>query len=611
MLLALSLLFIQDPPIAPFVDQLRNAVTSGNRQRVEGQFLNTKDSEYLFRMANDRGGLRTLKVAVIPSPPGWENTGKFWAIIHTRQDIEDHHDPVYPIIVSDSRFKLGPEIPEDATLGVSIPDMKINAHVMPATNSVSVQASFGWKVDRLTRAPLLRLNDNFVLDRAIITEGNAPIIDANSSIPKPTEGSIVRAGSLMIPWTKTALSQGVFDYYATVNNATEDKITAKACYLTAWWVPTLGRSPFTTSTRVQGPAAWVIQSEGNRIKKDESAVTGWPSPPAGEKEEFFRCEIPISYPKVIGGSYLLAAQKKVGERTYSIFHFDPIDKTRADKDLQTIADAIAWYDEHLVPFPFNEYSCYDADTYYGIESYNYTLLQSGITSWAVGHEAGHTYFGGLVPSAYVHDSWNESMTQYVDSVLRQNNADHTLEAAASSINLHVPLTEMPVAHEYSNATYYRGAYVLRMLENQIGLPAMYGAIKSLIKDRRGKDTTWYDLRPYFERASGKKLDWFWQQWVSGATFPTLTITDAQGIPHPKGTKVFITVRQRGVQTPYRLKFRVWTKSNSGKEASQAVEMTSPEASFELNLGDAKAYEAGIDTLGYVLSPKIASKTVRF
>lgn len=584
---------------------------SGNQARVQSLFLQSSDSDYLFRMAEGKGGLRAFKVAVIPSPPGWEGTGKFWAIIHTKQDIEDYHDPVYPVVVSNGYFKLGPEIPEDATPGVAIKHMKINAHVMPQTHSVEVQSSFLWNIDKITRAPLLRLNDNFVLDRAVITEGYAPIVDANEAIPTPKEGSIVRAGSLMIPWTKSALYQGVFDYHGTVNGASEDKIVDKACYLTAWWVPTLGRSPFTTETRVQGPAKWVLQSEGDRVAKAQSGLSSWPTPPAGEKEEFFRCDIPISYPKVIGGNYLLAAEKQVGDKTYRIYHFDPIDQKRADTDLNTIATAIAWYEEHLGLFPFKEYNCYDADTYYGIESYNYTLLQSSITSWAVAHEAGHTYFGGLVPSAYVHDSWNESMTQYVDSVLRQNNADKTLDAAYGSLKLKVPLTDMPVAHEYQSATYYRGAFVLRMLENQIGQRAIYAGFKALIADRRGKDTTWPDLRKYFEVASGKKLDWFWNQWVSSASFPTLTITDAQGIPHPNGTKVFLTVRQSGIALPYHLKFRVWTRSNNGKEASQVVEMTSPEATFELNLGNNKAYEAGVDTFGYVLCPKVDPKTVRF
>jgi aminopeptidase N len=270
---------------------------------------------------------------------------------------------------------------------------------------------------------------------------------------------------------------------------------------------------------------------------------------------------------------------------------------------------MSWYESHLGPFPFDEYSCFDSTTYFGIESYNYTLLRTDITTSEVAHEMGHTYFGGLVPCAYVHDSWNESLTQYVDSVLRQNDADQTLESAYRTISLNMPLTEMPVAEEYGGATYMRGAFVMRMLENEIGLDNIYKGLRALIADRRGKDTTWYDLRPYFEKASGQKLDWFWRQWVSGSTFPKLEITDVQGIPTTAGTRVLVTIRQSGTPDLFRLRFKVYAKGVT-KTVSSVVTMNSPEAVFELNLGEAKAYRAGIETLGYVLTPRVPEAIVK-
>lgn len=602
-------ILLQLPPIQPFVSQVRSAVSFGNRSNLLSCFNKPADADFLLRMAAERGGLRALKVAAIPAPPGWEATGNYWIVIHTRQDIEDYHDPVFPVILSGERWKLGAEIPEDATPGVQIRNARINARLDPPNHGVQVQASLDLAITRFSRAPLFRLNDNYHLVKAVIREGMAQVIEVGDDIPKPKEGSVVHAGSLLIPWTKSGMSQAVFDYSGTINSPNEDKIDSKACYLTAWWVPTLGRSPFTTSVRVEGPTDWVIESEGKRVLPEDSDVKGWGSPGSDRQVQCFRCDIPISYPKIVAGKYVVAAQKKLGSRTYRAYHFDMTDTARAEKDVATIADAIAWYDEHLGPFPFDEYNCFDADTYYGIESYNYTLLNSRITNWAVSHEAGHTYFGGLVPSAYVHDSWNESMTQYVDSVLHYQNADQTLEGAYASLTLRTPLTEMPVAHEYNSATYNRGAYVLRMLENQIGTDNMYKAIRALIADRRGKDTTWYDLRRYFEKAYGKRLDWFWNQWISGATFPKLEILDAQGIPATSGTQVKVTVRQSGTPSPFHLKLRVFARGIN-KEVSQVFEMTSPEAVFDLDLGPFKAYEAGIDTFGYVLTPRVAPVKVK-
>lgn len=607
MLALAAALVVQLPPVQPFVNDIRGAVSLGNLNRMTRMFQNPADADYLQRAAAGRGGIRNYKVSVIPTPPGWEGRGSYWVVLHTRQDIEDYHDPVYPMIVSGSSWKLGPEIEEDAPVGFEIRDAALDVHLLPKTHQVQVRANLKFAPTGTGRAALFRLNENFRLNSTSL--GSGRLVDASEAISKPVEGDVVRAGSLIIPWTKKIPVSASFDYSGTVNSSSEDKIDEKACYLTAWWVPSIGRLPFTTSTRVVGPSEWVLQSEGPAVAASDSQVKPSFRAGDGEQERFFRCDIPISYPKVIGGRYVVAAEKKVGKRTYRVYHFDMNDLARARRDLKTIEDSIAWYEQNLGPFPFDEYSCYDADTYYGIESYNYTLLRKNITSWAVGHEAGHTYFGGLVPCTYVHDSWNESMTQYVDSILRQNNSDQTLEAGYRTLGVKVPLTQMPVAHEYESATYMRGAVVLTMLSNQIGPEKMNQGIRALIQDRRGKDTTWYDLRPYFEAAYGSKLDWFWSQWISSAQFPTLQITDAQGIPTPSGTKVFITVRQSGTRMPYRLRFKVIAKGLNNQVA-QVVEMRSPEASFELNLGNNKAYEASIETFGYVLCEPVPPAKVK-
>src|ERR1044072_8815639 len=556
MLAVVAAIVVQLTPVQPFVADLKTAVSVGNLNKIVRMFRDPMDAAYLQRAAPGRGGIRGYKVSVIPTPPGWEGRGTYWVVLHTRQDIEDYHDPVYPMIASNNVWKLGPEIEEDAPVGVEIRNADLDVHLLPKSNQVQVRANLTFASTGAGRAPVFRLNDNFRLSSTSVSgRANGAILDASEEIPKPADGDVVRAGSLLIPWTKKIPGSATFDYTGTVNSASEDKIDDKACYLTAWWVPSIGRLPFTTSNHVVGPADLVLQSEGPSVPPADSEIKSQFRVAEGEQERFFRCEIPISYPKVIGGRYVVAAEKKVGKRTYRVYHFDRNDLSRARRDLQTIEDSIAWYEANLRPFPFDEYSCYDADNYYGIESYNYTLLKKNITSWAVGHEVGHTYFGGLVPSTYVHDSWNESMTQYVDSILRQNNSDQTLESGYRTLDVKVPLTQMPVAHEYESATYMRGSVVLAMLSNQIGPEKMNRAIRALIQDRRGKDTTWYDLRPYFELAYGGQLDWVWNQWISSAEFPTLRITDAQGIPTPSGTKVYVTVRQSGTRMPYRLRFR--------------------------------------------------------
>src|SRR5262249_43306873 len=161
----------------------------------------------------------------------------------------------------------------------------------------------------------------------------------------------------------------------------------------------------------------------------------------------YKCSVPIAYPKVCAGKYVLALEGKQNGHALRSYQFAPVDLKRATDDVGWMKKAIAFYEANLGPFPFKTYECFDGKKYYGIESYSYTILAPSITTWAVSHEMGHTYFGGVVPCAYVKDSWNEGLTQYVDDVLLHHNPE-VEQNAFSGININVPLTEMPVAWEY-------------------------------------------------------------------------------------------------------------------------------------------------------------------
>ena len=203
-----------------------------------------------------------------------------------------------------------------------------------------------------------------------------------------------------------------------------------------------------------------------------------------------------------------------------------------------------------------------------------------MTTRFIPHEIGHTYFGGIAPSAYVRDTWNEGLTQYIDSIVYQNNADRSLEEGLRTINLDVPLTKMPVAHEHGNASYMRGAYVMRMLEDEIGRDAVLAGLRLLLKDRVGQDTTWPDLQIYFERSSGQKLDWFWRQWVLNSKFPTLSVFDAEPIQVEKKWRTRVTVNQSGTAEPYRLRYKVVVRRGP-QIASKLVTTRAPGETFTI------------------------------
>jgi hypothetical protein len=591
---------------------LQRAVGSGNRPLVESMFLHPPDSEYLFRMAERSGGMRSLRVKVFPSPPGWPSETGYWATIHTAHSIQQDRDAVYPLVFQGSRFVLGTEIPEHATSAYGrIKTSWADVRVKPGESSVDVGARLD--VEKLAegRALLFRLNDFYLTTAASIDGKTVGLtVATGDTIPRPGPGEVLRVGGLVIPWVPGPVRQLGLTYGGRLEGTRDDKVAAHVAYVTAWWLPSLARLPHRSFVRVVGPDDWVLRSEGPRV--DAQAV-GFEAPrpvETGEKAETFDSLIPISFPKVIGGRYRLAAELVSGGKTFRAFHLDPAEPDRAKRDVEIMAKAMPWYEENLGPWPYDGYEVYDADTYYGIESYSHTLLRRDVTTRFVTHEMVHTYFGGLVPSAYARDTWNEGVTQYVDSVLYDNNRDRSLQNGLRTANVRKPLTGMDVAWEHGNASYYRGAYVLKMLENEIGQRPMMEALRAMVAERRGQETLWPDLLTYFERTSGQRLGWFWSQWIEGADFPRLEIVDTERTPRDGRFATRLVVRQTGVPLPYRLRFTL-VVTRGPDRYERVVEMRAPEEAFTLET-EFPPTEATVDVFGRALAthgPAVRVRTI--
>ena len=548
-------------PATPPQDLLREAsvaVQEGSRRKVEALFAYPDGARYLFQMAANRGGLSHLKVAMIPTPPGWKNAGSYWMVFHTVQMIEEDHDPVYEVDGTPAGLKVGREIPEDDLDDCRIKSQSYTAMIRPADSSVTVSTQVSFH-GRPSRALQLRLNDDYVLDMPNV------VVAGGSDIPSPKPGDLVRAGSLLIPWTVHPSQNMQFSYHAVLPKGQDDQITDNSAYVTAWWLPSLGRLPFTVKAMIAAPRDWVVRAEGNPVKV--SVLGQQPS------VSVFDCNLPISFPKIVAGKYNLEAQQVVDGESFKIFQLDPVNPKLAQTDLQHMVAAAQFYQSVLGPLPFKGYECYDADRYYGIESYSHTLLQRNVTHF-LSHEMGHSYFGGLAPCPYVHDTWNEGVTEYIDSVALLNDADRTLEGGLATVKLAVPLSQMNIPWANDSATYYRGAYVVKMLEAEIGKPNVLKALSLIAHERIGKDTRWADLRQYFERTGNEKLDWFWRQWVDGATFPHLTL---------KTGSAGVEIDQTGTAQPYRLRFAVRYK-DGGNWVEKPVTMDSASVQVQVPSG---------------------------
>ncbi len=545
-----------------FLQTINTDLNSGDYTDIKSHFLRRRDYKYLFDMKVFRPN---LTAELIPRPPGYQN-GKYWLIFSSWQDIELTADAVYRVYEVGGKFKIGKEVWEDNLRGWKIKNISYSAVLHPSQKSVSVTADLLLSGTASIALPF-RLNQGIQLE----SSAAQPVLIAQpNELIEPHAGDLVRAGGLLIPWTDHPKKEYIFKYVDTPPAGVEDSITSHHAYVTAWWIPSLGRLPCPVQAKVTGPSSWHIRCEGNLVSDLHN----------GDKQTAsYNCPLPISFPKIVAGQYTLMASERQNGETFHVWQVDPTDKSLALHDLQNMVRAADYYQSILGPLPFPGYSLYDSKNYYGIESYSHTLLDKSDTHF-VTHEMGHSYFGGYAPCTYVHDAWNEGLTEFLDSVLLNHDADHTLESAFSSINDPTPLSKIRICWAHDNEAYMRGAYVMQMLESVIGKADLIKGMKYIVQMRVGKDTRWDDLRQYFEMASGKQLGWFWDQWIDNGVFPTLQVISKKTNKVGSEYQTRVVVEQSGTPLPFQLRFNL-SAQGSGSLTKVQEEMTAPQEEYIL------------------------------
>jgi aminopeptidase N len=155
----------------------------------------------------------------------------------------------------------------------------------------------------------------------------------------------------------------------------------------------------------------------------------------------------------------------------------------------------------------------------------------------VAHELAHMWFGDLLTCKTWEHIWlNEGFATYMTDVWfehrfgeeslllrrREQNAGYmagTPDAAALELKKE-PRGDIPL-ELHGGKQYDRGAAILHTLRREIGDEAFWQGVKGYVAGRRDCAVTSEDLRRAMEKAAGRDLKWFWEQWVYGAGYPVI------------------------------------------------------------------------------------------
>ncbi|MBD5804705.1 Aminopeptidase N [Azoarcus sp. Aa7] len=292
---------------------------------------------------------------------------------------------------------------------------------------------------------------------------------------------------------------------------------------------------------------------------------------SGPGSDHYRARIEFAQPAE--GIDLMAGPWVVRERMMPRASAEPVRlRTYFFRDLEAIpglADGylddtrryLERYEAEIGTYPFAEFSVVASPlpTGFGMPTLTYlgadVLKLPFIRATSLGHEVLHNWWGNGVYVDYARGNWSEGLTTFMaDYAYKESESAE----AARAMRLGwlrdfaaVPAGDQQSLADFRSRThgaaaavgYGKAAMLFVMLRDAIGEDAFRSGIRAFWQTQKFRTASWKDLRAAFERASGRPLDAFFEQWVGRAGGPAVTITAADARRTAGGARLTLTVKQ--------------------------------------------------------------------
>ena len=300
------------------------------------------------------------------------------------------------------------------------------------------------------------------------------------------------------------------------------------------WLPTVDHvyDKATSSMVVTAPAHYQVVSNGLLVEETDL--------PDGRRRSHWRQSVAIS-----PWLYVL------GVARFAVQHVDTFDgkaiqtwvyaKDR-DQGFHDFAvptrDALAFYSEWVGPFLYEKLANVQSNSVSGgMEAASAIFYSEGSVTgtrserWrnVIIHEVAHQWFGNAVTEYDWDDVWlSEGFATYFTLLFIEHAYGHDeflrgLEASRQRvIDFDQKQPDYRIVHDNlddmtkvtTGQIYQKGAWVLHMLRGLVGDEAFWTGIRSYYRAHRDGHATTADFRAAMERASGRDLGWFFEQWLT-------------------------------------------------------------------------------------------------
>ena len=197
------------------------------------------------------------------------------------------------------------------------------------------------------------------------------------------------------------------------------------------------------------------------------------------------------------------------------------------------------------------------------------LLDGNRWEPTIAHELFHHWFGNLVTAEnWSNISLSESFANYGEYLWLEHEygfdkaEKHRLEGLKLYKDQGDQMENL-VRFDYDNPkdvfdliTYNKGGAILHMLKNYIGTASFFEGLRLYLTENAFISTEVPQLRMAFEKASGKDLNWFFNQWYYGSGYPKIRISQDYNVLEKTVT---VTLRQQGKEFYFPVSIDVFEK----------------------------------------------------
>ncbi|MGD0886041.1 MAG: M1 family aminopeptidase [Thermodesulfovibrionales bacterium] len=301
---------------------------------------------------------------------------------------------------------------------------------------------------------------------------------------------------------------------------------------------------------------------------------------------------------LVAGNYVQVKASFGGMDIYT--YLFPKDEALSGEFIEYTKKYLKMDDKRLIPYAYKRFSVVENIFPTGLSMPTFTLIGAEILrlpfvlNESLGHEITHQWFGNYVYADFETGNWLEAVTVYMADYRyahSQGKGRQYRKKALIDYQSYVnsendfPLRKFyeRTGHSSEAIGYGKGMMLFNMLEKLVGKDVFYKSLRAFIKENRWRVATWDDIERVFEKESGKRLDWFFSQWLDRKGVPHLEVENAQFLLSKGVPTVSLDIAQRGKS--YRLTLRVKILAGSKEIKRASILVDGPKQTFRWGVAE--------------------------